>query len=120
MNVVQCLARPLAHSEKRSTWALIITSQIMSLCCLLGGDVPGIKISGSLDPFGCFPRLRYDGVVCHRNPQDRDRVLGGTPVGKCSLLQPFSSYQEKLFIEKCGLLWDGVGLQEGALTWISL
>lgn len=41
---VQCLLQPLAHSEKRSTWALIITSQIMSLCCLLGGDVPGIKI----------------------------------------------------------------------------
>lgn len=36
----------------------------------------------------------------------------------CSLSRPVS--QEKLFIEKCGLLWDGAGLQEGALTWISL
>lgn len=58
--------------------------------------------------------------LCVIGTHRTDRVLGGTPVGKCSLLQPFSSYQEKLFIEKCGLLWDGVGLQEGALTWISL
>lgn len=117
---VQCLVQSLAHSEKRSTWAIIITSQIISLCCLLGGDVPGIKISGSLDPFGCFPRLRDDGVVCHRNPRDRDWVLGEPPwvnAHFCSLSRPVS--QEKLF-EKYGLLWDGVGLQEwGALTWIS-
>ena len=41
--MVQCLLQPLPHSEKRSTWALIITSQIVSLCCLLGGDVPGLR-----------------------------------------------------------------------------
>lgn len=78
-------------------------------------------MSGSLDPFGFFPRLRDCRAVCPRNPQDRDRDLEG-PRGQMLTFVAFLflSLKKRCLLRTCGLLWDGAGLREGALTWMSL
>ena len=71
-------------------------------------------MSGSLDPFGFFPRLRGCRAVCHRNPQDTERALEG-PRGQMLTFVAFLflSLRKSCLLRKCGLLWDGIGLQEG-------